>query len=204
MAKRTCSVEGCEKPSRSRGWCPMHYYRFRKNGSPEALQKFPRKGLLCVIDDCQRERYSGKYGWCRAHYLQWRAKNRLNKTPCTVAGCEDPQHANELCAVHDARMRRTGTTDLIGRHRSDGHYKWVGDEATYGTIHRRLRVYRGSASEFDCDECGAEAKQWAYDHMDPNEKQSNRGPFSVDLSHYRPLCIPCHKTMDLEHRRARS
>ncbi len=35
MAKRTCSVEGCDRPSRARGWCSPHYYRWKKSGSVE-------------------------------------------------------------------------------------------------------------------------------------------------------------------------
>ena len=34
MAKRTCSIEGCEKVVRNRGWCSMHYARWRLHGDP--------------------------------------------------------------------------------------------------------------------------------------------------------------------------
>ena len=94
-------------------------------------------------------------------------------------------------------MRRTGTTDLIGRHRGEGHYGWAGEEASYGTVHGRLREYRGPARLLQCETCDSPARQWAYDHLDPNEKQSDRGPYSADLSHYRALCVPCHKAFDL-------
>ena len=32
MAKRKCSVEGCEKKHQARGLCAMHYWRFRTTG----------------------------------------------------------------------------------------------------------------------------------------------------------------------------
>lgn len=35
MAKRTCSIDGCEKPSRRRGWCEMHYCRWRRHGTTD-------------------------------------------------------------------------------------------------------------------------------------------------------------------------
>lgn len=44
---------------------------------------------------------------------------------------------------------------------------------------------------------------WAYDHADLNEKvaPSWRGKsdvyYSLDPSHYLPLCGPCHKSFDL-------
>jgi len=31
---RICSIEGCSKPAKSRGWCNTHYERWRKNGGP--------------------------------------------------------------------------------------------------------------------------------------------------------------------------
>lgn len=33
MANRICSIEGCEKASAKRGWCSMHYQRWRVHGS---------------------------------------------------------------------------------------------------------------------------------------------------------------------------
>lgn len=34
MAQRTCSIEGCEKPAKCRGWCPTHYSRWQRHGDP--------------------------------------------------------------------------------------------------------------------------------------------------------------------------
>lgn len=44
-----CIVDGCEKPSRNRGWCWTHYYRWLKHGDPLAGPRFidgTRKALL--------------------------------------------------------------------------------------------------------------------------------------------------------------
>src|SRR5699024_990034 len=35
--KRLCSIDGCHKQSRARGWCIMHYKRWKRNGDPEPV-----------------------------------------------------------------------------------------------------------------------------------------------------------------------
>lgn len=37
MTVAICSIEGCNKPILSRGWCNKHYIRWRKYGDPETL-----------------------------------------------------------------------------------------------------------------------------------------------------------------------
>lgn len=34
MSPRFCSINGCEKPARRRGWCSAHHSRWRRHGSP--------------------------------------------------------------------------------------------------------------------------------------------------------------------------
>lgn len=31
---KTCNIEDCEKPRKARGWCAMHWQRWRKHGDP--------------------------------------------------------------------------------------------------------------------------------------------------------------------------
>lgn len=37
-----CSVANCDKPSRSRGWCVMHYSRWQRHGDPEYVPHWNR------------------------------------------------------------------------------------------------------------------------------------------------------------------
>lgn len=42
MAKRTCTVDGCDAPVHGAGWCSKHYQRWWKNGDP-LLSKLDRE-----------------------------------------------------------------------------------------------------------------------------------------------------------------
>lgn len=74
MGNSTCSVDGCERPSRCRGWCGTHYGRWRVHGDVQAdkpiVTKKPRGEKLCKVDGCDRLFIAR--GWCSAHYARWR------------------------------------------------------------------------------------------------------------------------------------
>ncbi len=36
MADRTCSIDGCERPNRQRGWCYKHHRQWTRHGDPMA------------------------------------------------------------------------------------------------------------------------------------------------------------------------
>ena len=38
--KLICSIDGCGKPARGRGWCTSHYLRWRKTGDPQPDKPF--------------------------------------------------------------------------------------------------------------------------------------------------------------------
>jgi hypothetical protein len=42
--KTACSVEGCGRPTKGRGWCSLHYQRWRHHGDP--LGQSPSRGDL--------------------------------------------------------------------------------------------------------------------------------------------------------------
>lgn len=61
-AYKLCSIEGCNKPSRARGWCKMHYERNRQHGSPLTcattipprgeIQSFFEQAIAYAGDEC--------------------------------------------------------------------------------------------------------------------------------------------------------
>lgn len=36
---KVCTIEGCGKPLEARGWCRLHYGRWRRNGDPGGLER---------------------------------------------------------------------------------------------------------------------------------------------------------------------
>lgn len=85
--------------------------------------------------------------------------------------------------------------------------KWRGEAAEYTAIHYRIVAQRGRPSDHQCVRCGARAAEWAYDHADPNEKRNrvgrDDGPYSLDPAHYMPMCVRCHRRLDLGRAAAR-
>lgn len=72
---KPCSVEGCESPSLSRGYCNRHYLKWRKYGNPTEdrtgnLGKYERPERRCSLPDCDSRHY-GK-GYCELHWNRWR------------------------------------------------------------------------------------------------------------------------------------
>src|SRR4051812_31823052 len=70
----TCSVEDCERVTRTRkaSLCNTHYFRQYRNGSPERLLREERRATLCRFSGCDRLLTDhGGWGWCRKHYIRW-------------------------------------------------------------------------------------------------------------------------------------
>ena len=76
MAQNTCSIDGCEKPVKSRGWCSAHWTRWSRYGDPNIVKTSKRpKGMspyewamensVVVASGCrefQGRRTGGGYG----------------------------------------------------------------------------------------------------------------------------------------------
>lgn len=63
-----CSIEGCGKSVNARGWCGMHYYRFRQHGDPLAVEV--RTRATCVETGCDSEAWA--QGLCSKHLTRQR------------------------------------------------------------------------------------------------------------------------------------
>lgn len=66
MAERTCSIEGCSKAAKTRGWCGMHYERWHRHGDPlTTLRRPPVRGGTALERCVQLIRFeeSGCWTW---------------------------------------------------------------------------------------------------------------------------------------------
>lgn len=85
------------------------------------------------------------------------------------------------------QLPRCGIVDLM----KPPHFE------SYGGVHHWLLLHRGRASEYACTACGKQARDWAYDHEDPDARYDMYdGVFSPDPDHYLPFCRSCHKWFD--------
>jgi hypothetical protein len=182
-----CSVETCPKPAsrKTARLCEAHYYQLRRHGritSPEIKPYVrgrikpivikPPRGEFCKEPGCGKPRATR--GWCAMHYTRWRRHG-------------DPAFRAPTCAE---------LPPVLGA----SNPRWRGDDVGYSAVHSRLRSHRGSAADHSCQQCGGQAAHWAYDHADPAERYDPAaGPYSTDSDHYVPMCVPCHKRLDIEH-----
>ncbi len=153
----------------------------------------------CTVQDCERTFYAK--GYCGGHYQQWNTGRPLRdlqqrgRLHCEFPGCGKKHVAKGLC---------------------NGHYKQSAagialrplpvpnSATTYQAVHARLLRKRGKASALTCIDCGAVAREWAYQHDDQLELTATlrfRGKefhvaYSADMDHYAPMCKPCHLRFD--------
>lgn len=60
---RICSIDGCGKRAKSRGFCHTHYSRvWRREAN--------RNGRKCTVAGCERKHAT--HGFCSSHYQRWR------------------------------------------------------------------------------------------------------------------------------------
>ena len=77
-----CSVDGCEKPAFSKGYCRRHYKQIWRWGKilPEKEERQKVTEVKCSVDECEQQAYAK--GCCRTGELRtalekcggWRSK----------------------------------------------------------------------------------------------------------------------------------
>jgi hypothetical protein len=107
---RICSIEGCGKQHYAKGYCALHWKRWKLHGDPLA-DKRPKK-TLCTISGCGKA--SQARGYCHTHYQRWKKYGDPHKGEfkpkgkCSIPGCDKPHLSRGLCGMHYERRRAKG------------------------------------------------------------------------------------------------
>src|ERR1035441_383600 len=223
MPHLTCVIVDCDKPVqvKSRGWCPMHYQRWRKYGDPLREPAAPADG--CSVDDCGQPHKSR--GLCRMHYARWKRHGDPllgafvppSVTGCLVDDCAEPHHCQGYCRLHYSRWQRhrdpmvVVQPHIFGRsgclvegcereHHSDGycraHYsRWrkTGEAGESGIRVRREETTRVDGAEAECQGCGATKRAGDF--------YMYRGSEAQPIAPYRRQ--PCKECVKAERQEAR-
>lgn len=169
----TCKLEDCARPIKRGGYCYGHYMKNWRYGTPEP--EHPAR-----FDDIAGQRF-GTLTAVERKQGKW-----LCRCDC---GNERLASAGEL--------NRTGDANTCGT--KSNH---LSDNVGYGAAHDRVKRLHGPADRHQCVDCGSRAQHWSYDHTDPDERyeeglSARPVAYSLDVEHYSPRCVPCHKRYDL-------
>lgn len=118
MGNSTCSIDGCGNEHYAKGWCNLHWTRWRRNGDPLAL---PGRAVFirqqCSIEGCTK--LAKCRGWRAAHHEHWRRTgdpqtphrprqpNREVRTPAAMTRPRWPLTSDE-CVEWTGRCDRDG------------------------------------------------------------------------------------------------
>lgn len=71
---KICSIDGCDKPVRARGYCSVHYGRWHDHGDAEYKRPHMWEGKICSVEGCEKKAYCR--GYCVNHYYAfWKYEN---------------------------------------------------------------------------------------------------------------------------------
>jgi Recombination endonuclease VII len=133
LFRETCSVDGCERKHKARGWCATHYAQFIRTGEVKAFSARSRVGGSCSVDGCG-EPVKAK-GLCDAHYahrlrhghLSYRRRETREPRRCGIAGCDNWLYSRGMCSMHyvqDRNMRLTYGITLDTYHAKAASQDW--------------------------------------------------------------------------------
>lgn len=113
-----CTIEGCGRPHKARGYCQTHYMQFKRGIMPVGPIKTRERNKPneCVEEDCHNPVKSK--GLCKMHYQRLlrhgyvRANRRAKEIgSCTIPDCGNRAFAKDMCHAHymkHIRWRKKG------------------------------------------------------------------------------------------------
>lgn len=65
-----CTVEGCGRPHKARGYCAAHYLQYTRNLAVKPIQERSyAHAAVCSVAGCDKPERSK--GMCGTHYMRW-------------------------------------------------------------------------------------------------------------------------------------
>lgn len=108
-----CTLEGCDRPHKARGYCQTHYMQFKRGITPVGpiRTRVSAKPDECAEDGCS-EPVKAK-GLCKMHYQRllrhghtmYRDRKTAAKS-CAVDACDNHAYAKGLCHAHYLKQRK--------------------------------------------------------------------------------------------------
>lgn len=132
MAKRTCSIDGCDSDVNARGLCPMHYSRWKRFGDPNlqrtAADRFwPKVQKTGNCWEWQGSRNAKGYGQFITSYRRataahrWSYEARYGPIPSDMVVCH--RCDNPPCVRPDHLFLGTDMDNALDReHKGRGKY----------------------------------------------------------------------------------
>ena len=77
---RLCSIPECGRVAQARGWCKMHWRRWRKSGDPNIVKvrgSWNKKAGPCEVAECGQTAHAR--GLCSKHYTRWAKHGDVEK-----------------------------------------------------------------------------------------------------------------------------
>lgn len=118
----------------------------------------------------------------------WAISTRKSKYRYRITDKKHPYELKACLNCNKTDWMQTRLTFCSNRCSQTGEYNsiWGGDKIKYVGQHRRVYAARGYASDFRCEDCGNQARDWANIH--------NTDRLCVE--NYKPLCMGCHVKYD--------
>lgn len=82
VSTKACVVEGCKRPYRAKGYCNVHFKKWRRGEMPKK-----RRYKICSEENCRKPLF--RFGKCETHYKVEPPK----ETPKEIAPTAKPEAA---------------------------------------------------------------------------------------------------------------
>lgn len=107
----SCTITGCKKPIKAKGWCAMHHQRWRRTGDPLGLTRNQKVTGMCRLESCVMPIFNRTHEYCAAHYRRYLRYGDpeggiTHHKVCTVPGCNKLHLAKGLCTKHYAQKNK--------------------------------------------------------------------------------------------------